>query len=127
MDAFLAASRDGDFDALMAVLDPDARLRADQAAIRTAAANKWGGLSELPGEVHGALAVAETLKGRVRGVRAALLDGVPGAAFAMGGQVRVAWLFAFAEGKIVGIDLVMDPDHLARLDVEVEGAKRRDE
>lgn len=127
VDAFLAASRDGDFEALVAVLQPDVRLRADEAAIRTAAAAKWGGSSELPGEAHGARAVAETLKGRARGVHAALVDGVPGAAFAMGGQVRAAWVFAFAEGKIAGIDLVMDPDHLARLVVEVEEAKRRED
>ncbi len=124
VEAFLAASRDGDFDALVAVLHPEIRLRADEAAVRTAAATKWGGSSELPGEAHGARAVAETLKGRARGVHAALLDGVPGAVFAMGGQVRAAWVFAFAEGKIAGIDLVMDPDHLARLEVDVEEAKR---
>jgi hypothetical protein len=56
-------------------------------------------------------------------VHAALLDGVPGAAVSMGGQVRAVWVFAFAEEKIVGIDLVMDPDHLARLEVEVGEAK----
>jgi RNA polymerase sigma factor (sigma-70 family) len=120
VDAFLAASRDGDFNALVALLHPDVRLRADEAAVRTAAATKWGGSSELPGEVHGARPVAETLKGRARGVHAALLNGVPGAAFAMGGQVRAAWVFAFTGGKIAGIDLVMDPDRLATLEVDVE-------
>jgi RNA polymerase sigma-70 factor (ECF subfamily) len=120
VNAFLAASRDGDFDGLLAVLHPEVRLRADEAAVRTAAATKWGGSSELPAEVRGARAVAETLKGRGRGLHAALLDGVPGAAVAIGGQVRAAWVFAFAAGAIIGIDLVMDAKRLATLEVEEE-------
>ena len=116
--AFLAASRDGDFDALLAVLAPNVRLRADATAIRTAAASNWGGSPDLPGEVHGARAVGETLRGRARGVRAALLDGVPGAAFVMGGVLRGAWASTFADGKIAGIDLVMDPERLGGLDAD---------
>lgn len=115
--AFLAASRDGDLDALLAVLDPDVRLRADTTAVQTAATYKWGGAAELPKAVDGARAVAETFRGRARGAHAARLDGVPGAAWAVGGQVRAAWAFAFAEGKIVGIDLLMDPARLARINV----------
>jgi RNA polymerase sigma-70 factor (ECF subfamily) len=121
VNAFLAASRGGDFNALLAVLDPNVVLRADATAIQTAAATRWGGRPELPSEVHGARAVAETLQGR-SGARAALLDDIPGAVVAMGGQVRAAWTFAFAKGKIVGIDLVMDPERLGSLKVELEDA-----
>ena len=124
--AFLTASRNGDFDALLEVLDPNVRLRADAIAVRAAAESKWGGVPELPAEAHGAHAVAEALRGRARGVRAALLDGTPGAAFMMGGgQVGAAWAFTFAPEKILGIDLLMDPERLERLRVEVEGGERR--
>jgi RNA polymerase sigma-70 factor (ECF subfamily) len=116
--AFLAASRDGDFAALLAVLAPDATLSADELAVRTAAANNWGG-APLPSEVEGARAVAETLRGRARGVRPARVGGLPGAAIAIGGQVRAAWAFTFDGEKVRAIELVMDPDRLAILDVEI--------
>src|SRR5437667_6879574 len=65
VDAFLAASRSGDFDALLAVLDPDAVLRADQAAVHM-------GASE---EVRGALAMAKQFSGRARAAKLALVNG----------------------------------------------------
>src|SRR5437588_7467652 len=75
VDAFLAASRGGDFDALLAVLDPDVVLRADRAAVHTGAKR----------EVRGAPAVAETFSGRARGAKPALVDGAVGAVWAPGG------------------------------------------
>ena len=111
VDAFLAASREGDFDALVALLDPDVVLRADRAAVRT-------GASE---EVRGAAAVAGSFSGRARAARPALVDGAPGAVWAPGGQPRVAFGFTVTDGRIVRIDLLADPERLARLDLAVLG------
>ena len=105
--AFLAASREGDFEALLALLDPDVVLRADGAAVRAGAER----------EVRGARAVAGTFSGRARAARPALLDGTAGAVWAPGGRPRVAFGFAVARGKIVGIDLIADPEQLLRLDL----------
>ena len=105
--AFLAASREGDFEALLALLDPDVVLRADGAAVRVGAER----------EVRGARAVADTFWGRARAARKALLDGAAGAVWAAGGQPRVVFDFTIARGKIVGIDLIAEPDHLLRLDL----------
>jgi RNA polymerase sigma factor (sigma-70 family) len=109
VDAFLAASRGGDFGALLAVLDPDVVLRADPAAARMGVAR----------EVRGAAAVAETFAGRARAARPALVDGVPAAVWAPGGRPRVVLGFTIAGGRIVGIDLLADPERLRQLDLAV--------
>ncbi|WP_051580986.1 sigma-70 family RNA polymerase sigma factor [Pseudonocardia acaciae] len=109
VDAFLAASRDGDFEALLAVLDPDVVLRAD------AVATSWGA----PGTVRGAVAVAEQFRGRARGARTALVDGAVGAAWTPGGRPRVIFDITIRRGKIVEIELLADPDRLGRLDLAV--------
>lgn len=116
VQAFLAASRDGDIAALLALLAPDAVLRADAVARQTAAQAKW---ADLPQELRGADAVGETLRGRARGVRPALIDGAPGAAFAFGaeGRVRAVWLFVLENERIVETELVMDPLRIAQLDI----------
>jgi RNA polymerase sigma factor (sigma-70 family) len=109
VDAFLAASRGGDFDALLAVLDPEVVLRADPAAVRMGVA----------GEIRGAAAVAETFAGRARAARPALVDGAAAAVWAPGGRPRVVVGFTIAEGRIVGIELLADPERLRQLDVTV--------
>jgi len=109
VDAFLAASRGGDFDALLAVLDPDVVLRADRAAVQAGASR----------EVRGAKAVAETFSGRARAARLALVNGAIGAVWAQGGQPRIVFGFTIARGKIVTIGIVADPDRLRRLDLAV--------
>ena len=105
--AFLAASRGGDFEALLAMLDPDIVLRADAVAAQMGAS----------GEVHGALAVAGTFSGRAAAARLALIDGVPGMMWAQGGQTRVVFDFTITGGKIVAIEMIADPERLAQLDV----------
>jgi RNA polymerase sigma factor (sigma-70 family) len=105
VDAFLAASRNGDFEALLALLDPDVMLRSDSAAVRV------GALSE----ARGAAAVAETFKGRARTAQRALVNGAPGAVWAPGGQPRVAFAFTITHGKIVAIDLLAEPEVLAQV------------
>jgi len=107
VDAFLAASRGGDFDGLLAVLDPDVVLRADGTAVQTGAAS----------EVRGAPAVAGTFAGRARAAQPVLVNGVAGLVWASGGRPRVVFTFTIAGGKIVGIDMVADPDRLRELDL----------
>ena len=107
VDAFLAASRNGDFETLLALLDPDVMLRADSAAVRV------GALSE----VRGAAAVAETFKGRAQTAQRALVNGAPGAVWAPGGQLRVAFAFTITQGKIVAIDLLAEPEILGQVEL----------
>jgi RNA polymerase sigma-70 factor (ECF subfamily) len=109
VDAFLAASRDGDFDALLALLDPDVVLRADNAAVQAGASK----------EVYGARAVAATFAGRARAARPALVNGVAGAVWAPGGRPRIVFDFTMSDGKIVAIELLADPERLRRLDLAV--------
>jgi ketosteroid isomerase-like protein len=111
VEAFLAASREGKFEALVALLDPDVVLRADQAAVQAGAST----------EVRGAAAVAGTFSGRARAARPALVDGAPGAVWTAGGRPRMVFGFTITEGRIVRIDLLADPDHLARLELAMLG------
>jgi len=121
VDAFLAASRDGDLTRLLAVLAPDVVLRADEDAVRTAAATRWRGGPSLSREVRGADAVAEAFKGRARGARRAVIDGEAGAAWSTGGQTRAAFLFTVRDDRIVSIELVMSPVQLGALKLEMLG------
>lgn len=106
VNAFLAAARGGDFQALLALLDPEVVVRADEVAARLGA---WA-------EVRGATAVAERFAG-VRGARPALIDGLAGAAWAPGGRARVAFSFTIRQGKVAAIDLRADPAYLRRVRV----------
>jgi RNA polymerase sigma factor (sigma-70 family) len=108
VDAFLAASRRGDFDALLALLDPDVVLRADEAAVRT------GGVAA---EVRGAAAVAETFAGRARAAQPALIEGVVGLVWAPAGKPRAVFDLTIAGGTIVAIDLILDPEEVETLEV----------
>ena len=107
VDAFLAASRGGDFEALIALLDPDVVLRADQSVVRMGA----------PAEVAGAEAVAGTFSGRARAVRAAVLRGIPGAVWMQRGELRMALSFTIADGKITEIDMIADPERIGQLEI----------
>jgi len=119
--AFLAASRDGDFDRLLAVLSPDPVLRADAKSVRVAAAYQDRGGPVLAPEVRGAAEVARAFQGRATDALPALIDGEPGAVWAVRGQVRSAFVFTIAGGRVAGIDLVMDDEHLGALDIEIGG------
>ncbi len=112
VEAFLAAARGGDFDGLLSLLAPDAILRADAVAVAAGAT----------GEVVGAAAVAETFAGRAQVAQAALVDGTAGAVWAQGGRTRVVFDFTIVDGRITGIDLVMDPASIEQFDVQVGGA-----
>jgi RNA polymerase sigma-70 factor (ECF subfamily) len=111
VSAFLAASREGKFEALLAMLDPDVVVRADAAAVQVGAAE----------EVRGAAAVAATFSGRARVAQPAMIDGAPGAVWAPGGKPRVAFAFTITQGRIAAIDLLADPDRLRELDLTAVG------
>ena len=114
VEAFLAAARGGDFQALLAVLDPDVALRLDEAALRMGARSGW-----LTSELHGAQAVAEQFAGNARAAQLALIDGLPGAVWAPGGTPRVVFGFTVRNGKVVEIELAADAERLSRLTIEV--------
>jgi RNA polymerase sigma factor (sigma-70 family) len=112
VDAFLAASRDGDFEALLAVLDPDVVLRADAGAVRA-------GLSR---EVRGAAAVAEQalfFSRAAPSARPALVNGAAGVVVASGGRPIAVMGFTVRHGQIVEIDILADPTRLRQLDLAV--------
>jgi RNA polymerase sigma factor (sigma-70 family) len=115
VDAFFAAARDGDFGALLAVLDPEVVLRADAAAVRAGA----------PAEVRGAAAVTEhTLAAGgfprlARLARPALVNGAAGVVFAADGRPFSVVGFTVRHGKIVEIDVFADPPRLRQLDLTV--------
>ncbi len=109
--AFRAASRDGNLEALLAVLDPDVVVRADRAAV------KLGVNLPLPAEVRGAESVARLFVGQARGAQPATINGAPALAWAPGGKTRVAFDFTIANGKVASIVLVADAERLAELEV----------
>lgn len=102
VDAFLAAARDGDFDGLLDVLDPDVIARTE-AAVATGAATVARGAAGF---------------GPLAGVaRPALVDGATGVLVLVEGRLERALKFAFAGDRITVIDIVTDPARLSRLDV----------
>jgi RNA polymerase sigma-70 factor (ECF subfamily) len=101
-------------------LSPDAVLRADALAVRTAAENRRHGAPALASEVRGASLIAEVFKGRARAAVPAIINGEPGAVWAVGAQIRAAFLFIIERGKITALDLVMNPGDLAQLAVKFE-------
>ncbi|GAA0655372.1 RNA polymerase sigma factor SigJ [Kitasatospora atroaurantiaca] len=112
VDAFLAASRSGDFDALLALLDPDVVLRADTG-------DSLAGVSKL---VRGARAVAGralTFGRFAEFARPALVNGAAGVVTAPGGQPFSVMGFTIAGGKIVEINLLADPERLSSLDLTI--------
>jgi RNA polymerase sigma-70 factor (ECF subfamily) len=110
VDAFLAAARDADFSALLALLDPDVVLRADAAAVELGAAP----------ETRGAEPVAEWCR-RARGARAGLLGGVPVAVWTPGGTPRVIYRFTMRGERIAVIDLIADPARISQLSPAARG------
>jgi ketosteroid isomerase-like protein len=105
--AFLAASREGDFEALLAMLDPDIVLRADAVAAQMGADS----------EVIGALAVAGTFSGRAAAARPALIDGAAGAVWAQGGKPRVVFALTITDGKVAAIEMIADPERISQFDL----------
>ena len=109
VDAFLAASRNGDFEGLLAVLDPQIVFRSDR------------GTDLAPGalEITGAKEVASVILARgtpfAPFAKPAVVDGQAGAVVEIGGRLRSVVKFTVGEGRVLEMDLTIDPDTLARL------------
>ncbi|NOV20906.1 sigma-70 family RNA polymerase sigma factor [Ensifer adhaerens] len=106
VEAFLAAAQNGDFDALVSVLDPDVAFRADKEAMRQ---------GSVP-EIRGAMAVAEAFKGRARSALPVLVDRGFGLVIAPDECQRIVLRFSCNE-RITAIWAIADPESLARLDL----------
>jgi RNA polymerase sigma-70 factor (ECF subfamily) len=109
VEAFLAASRDGDFERLLTVLDPDVVLRADHVAARMGS----------PAEVYGAAAVAQMFKGRAQAAKPALVDNDIGAAVVFGGRLRIVLNLTITDDKISEINAIADPVSIDAFDIEI--------
>jgi RNA polymerase sigma-70 factor, ECF subfamily len=110
--AFLAAARGGDFDALVAMLDPDVVLRVDRGPLRPGASR----------EVRGARAVADQVRTFARlapFARPVLVNGAAGFVVAPRGRPVAVVGFIVADGKIAEVDLLADPARLRELDLTV--------
>ena len=103
VDAFLAASRRGDFDALLAVLDPDVVLRMERAP-----------------EIRGAATVARrAIAGGARAAQPALVNGAVGVVVAPRGRLLMVLDFKITRGKILEIEAIADPERVRQLDLAV--------
>ncbi|HSC03483.1 MAG TPA: sigma-70 family RNA polymerase sigma factor [Solirubrobacteraceae bacterium] len=113
VEAFMAAAHDGNFDGLLAVLDPDVVLRAD-----------GGGVADLSRLVRGAEAVASsaTTWSRVGlDMQRALVNGTPGFVSLREGRPFSVGAVTISGGRIVEMDILADPERLAKLDLTVLG------
>jgi RNA polymerase sigma factor (sigma-70 family) len=110
--AFLAAARGGDLEALLAVLDPDVVLHADAASVPAGMTDTLVGAATV-----GRGAVLASRRARYSGI--ALIDGSPGIVMAPQGRLVLVLVFTIPEDKITRIEIISDPDHLARLDLAV--------
>jgi RNA polymerase sigma-70 factor (ECF subfamily) len=118
VEAFLAASRHGDLEALVSLLDPEAVLRADRAAVRSATANRDRGAPLLASEVRGRRAVATALSGRAAAAEIALIEGTPGAVWAPAGRPRAIFAFRVIGHTVTEIEIVTEPAVVGALRVE---------
>jgi RNA polymerase sigma factor (sigma-70 family) len=109
VDAFLAASRGGDFDALLEVLDPEVVLRVDRGALPS---REFRGAEAVMGQIR-------TFAPLAAYARPALVNGAAGFVVAPGGQLRSVAGFTVANGKVVEIDLLADPERLQQLDLTI--------
>jgi RNA polymerase sigma-70 factor, ECF subfamily len=108
VDAFFLAARGGDFDALVALLDPDVVLRSDWGARRPAASVV----------IHGAAAVAGQalmFSNPTAQLRPALVNGAAGVVVTVAGSPFAVMGFTVAEGRIVEIDAIADPERVSRI------------
>jgi RNA polymerase sigma-70 factor (ECF subfamily) len=108
VDAFFRAARGGDFDTLVTLLHPDVVLRSDYGGRRPAA----------PKITHGAAAVAsQALLGALPGaeLHPALVNGAAGVVITVRGRPYAVMGFTVADGKIIEIDAIADPDRVQRI------------
>jgi RNA polymerase sigma factor (sigma-70 family) len=111
VEAFLTAARAGNFDALLAVLDPDVVFRHDRSAVPVGASR----------EVTGALAVAKQFAGRAQAARPLLVNGSVGVVVAPRGRLLLVLALTITHGKIAAINVIAGPARLQKLDLAVLG------
>jgi len=111
VDAFLTASRTGDFEALLAVLDPDVVFRHDRTAVPAGASM----------EVRGAREVAQQFSGRAQGARSALVDGAVGVVVASQRRLFLVLNLTMRDGKITEIQVVAEPEQLNKMRISALG------
>jgi RNA polymerase sigma factor (sigma-70 family) len=107
IDVFLSASRSGNFEQLLTVLDPEVVFRADRVAQASGASD----------EVRGAEAVAQFFLGRAAGARTALVDGAVAAVVAPRGKLLLILGFKMVDGKVIEINAIADPGQLRQLNL----------
>ncbi|MCM2389434.1 sigma-70 family RNA polymerase sigma factor [Streptomyces albipurpureus] len=110
LDAFIAASRGGDFEALVAVLDPDVVLRADVGGAPMMASKEVRGARQVAGQ-------AMLFRQYARFARPVLVNGGVGILTAPGGRPLSVMGFTVVGGKVVEIDVLADPERLSRLEL----------
>lgn len=108
VDAFLAASRGGDFQTLLSLLSPDVELVSDAAAVAIGA----------PERKDGPFDVATRFSGGAQSARLALLDGRAGLVWARDGAPVVAFDFTLGDGRVTRIDMIGDTDVLTEIQIE---------
>jgi RNA polymerase sigma-70 factor (ECF subfamily) len=109
VEAFLTAAREGNFDALLAVLDPDVVLRRDPISVSAG----------VPGEIHGAAAVAKQYMGRAQATQPVLVNGSVGVVVAPYGRLLSILDLSIREGKITEITVISDLARLRQLHLAV--------
>jgi RNA polymerase sigma-70 factor (ECF subfamily) len=114
VEAFFRASRSGDFQGLLELLDPDVALRLDEAALRMGVRSGF-----LRTELRGANAVAQQFLGAAQTAQLALIDGAPGGVWAPGGTPRLLFGFRIRNGRVVEIELAADSERLSQLNIEI--------
>ena len=112
VDAFFAASRDGDFGALLEVLDPSVELRIDGGVLRAEASLVLRGADSVAGHTA-------TYSKLYPFVRPALVNGAAGAVVAPPGRVFSVMPFTVTNGKIAQIDVLLDPERMEQLDLTI--------
>ena len=109
VDAFLTAAHAGEFEALLALLDPDIVLEADDAGAKMGS----------PALVRGSADVARVFSGRAEMAQVAFVDEGVGLVWFVGGKPRVVWEFMVDADHVVHIDMVASPDRLAEMEIVV--------
>jgi RNA polymerase sigma-70 factor (ECF subfamily) len=120
LQAFLAASQQGDFAALLALLDPDVVLRADATAVTASIARSaQDGSPPLAAEIEGREPVAAIFRNRAKAARVGSVDGEPALIFVFGGQLRIIVELMIINSAIAELTFIADPDRIAALNIRL--------
>lgn len=111
VEAFLAASRDGDFEGLLAVLAPEVEFRTDGAGVQLGA----------PERMRGSTAIAQYFKGRAVGAKPAVIGDGVGLVVFIAGRLRIAIRLTIDDDRISFIEAVAEPEALAQLEYRITG------